>query len=82
MQEWGYIINLHNTADIVIRKITIFPDKSISFKENNQKNHFIIVKGSATIQIGGCNKNYYYENEHLYIPKKKNILFTIIVKIY
>lgn len=66
----GYITNLHNTNDVTVQKITIFPKKSICFKENEYKKHLIIIKGSALIQVKNGNKFYYYENQYTDIPKK------------
>ena len=66
----GYITNLHNTHEVIVQKITIFPKKSIYFKENDHKKHLIIVKGSALIQVKNGNKFYYYENQYTDIPKK------------
>ena len=68
VRPWGYYHLLVKTNEYLIKQIVILPKKSISLqKHNHRSEHWIIVDGTAKVEIDGI-INILTENESTYIP--------------
>jgi mannose-1-phosphate guanylyltransferase/mannose-6-phosphate isomerase len=69
--SWGYYKNLegnNNNNGFKIKRITVYPGKKLPFQSHNHRSeHWVIVKGSAKVQIG--NDSFILnKDDYIYIP--------------
>ena len=69
-RPWGWFINLdgNDYNGYKVKKIGIYPGKKLSLQSHNKRSeHWVIVKGTAKIQVG---KNFHilHSNQSIYIP--------------
>ena len=65
---WGIKETLNRSQGYMVKKLTIFPGKSLSMhKHEKRSEHWSIVSGRATITMSGNTKEY-SRNESIYVP--------------
>jgi mannose-6-phosphate isomerase len=68
IRPWGYYTVLHDSQYTKVKELTVGAGKSLSYQYHTQRQeHWVIVKGIATITIDDCTREYTY-NEHITIP--------------
>lgn len=66
--SWGIKETLNRSTGYMVRKVTIFPGKSISLhKHEKRSEHWSIVSGIATITINGQTKEY-DSSDSIFVP--------------
>ena len=72
LRPWGYYVNIegNDNSGFKVKKISVYINKKLSLQTHNYRSeHWVIVNGTAKVQIGDdfliLNKN-----QHVYIPKK------------
>ena len=66
--SWGIKETLNRSTGYMVRKVTIFPGKSISMhKHEKRSEHWSIVSGIATITMNGTTKEY-DSNDSIFVP--------------
>lgn len=69
-RPWGWYINIEESTGFKVKRIGVYPGKRLSLQSHNYRSeHWVIVKGKATVQVG---KDFIdlEENLHVYIPQK------------
>ena len=75
-KPWGYYNTLVNNKDYLVKKIVIFAKQSISLQlHNHRSEHWIVLDGTATIQIGQ-KKIKLKKSESTFVPAKKKHKIT------
>ena len=75
-KPWGYYNTLINNKDYLVKKIVIFSKQSISLQlHNHRSEHWIVLDGTATIQIGK-KKIKLKKSESTFVPIKKKHKIT------
>lgn len=70
-KPWGYYNTLINHNDFLVKKIVIFSKQSISLQlHNHRSEHWIVLEGAASIQIGDDNIKL-LKSESTFVPIKK-----------
>lgn len=65
---WGCKETLSRSEGYLVKKLTIFPGQSISLhKHEKRSEHWSVVSGTATILLGGEEKEY-HRNESIFVP--------------
>lgn len=65
---WGIKETLNRSAGYLVKKLTIFPGKSLTMhKHELRSEHWSIVSGTATISMNGETREYQV-NESIYVP--------------
>ena len=65
---WGCKETLSRSEGYLVKKLTIFPGKSLSLhKHEKRSEHWSVVSGTATILLGGKEKQY-HTNESIFVP--------------
>ena len=71
-RPWGYYINVegHDTNGFKMKRIAVYPGKRLSLQSHNYRSeHWVIVKGTAKVQVG--TENFIMsQDQHVYIPIK------------
>lgn len=66
--SWGIKETLNRSEGYMVRKVTIFPGKSLSMHKHEKRNeHWSIVSGTATITMNGQTKEY-GGNDSIFVP--------------
>jgi mannose-1-phosphate guanylyltransferase/mannose-6-phosphate isomerase len=71
-RPWGYYVNIEGNDynGFKVKRIVVYPHKRLSLQShNNRSEHWVIVKGSAKVQVGN-NIMLLDSNQHIYIPIK------------
>lgn len=67
-KPWGYFRILFKNKKCLLKQIVVKPDQQLSFQSHALRNeHWLILKGHASIRIGDDKKNRQY-NDYIYIP--------------
>jgi len=75
-KPWGYYNTLINNKNYLVKKIVIFSKQSISLQlHNHRSEHWIVLDGTATIQIGQ-KKIKLKKSESTFVPVKKKHKIT------
>ena len=70
-KPWGYYNTLINDNDFLVKKIVIFSKQSISLQlHNHRSEHWIVLEGTASIQIGDDSIKL-LKSESTFVPIKK-----------
>ena len=70
-RPWGTYEVLYTHDNYKIKRIVVNPGKRLSLQKHLHRNeHWIVVKGEATVQVGAYSK-IVYENESTYIKKEE-----------
>ncbi|WP_294951743.1 mannose-1-phosphate guanylyltransferase/mannose-6-phosphate isomerase [Sulfurovum sp.] len=70
-RPWGTYEVLYTHENYKIKRIVVNPGKRLSLQKHLHRNeHWIVVRGEATVQVGDTLKTI-YENESTYIEKEK-----------
>lgn len=65
---WGIKETLNRSEGYMVRKVTIFPGRSLSMHKHEKRNeHWSIVRGTATITMNGETKEY-NSNDSIFVP--------------
>jgi mannose-1-phosphate guanylyltransferase/mannose-6-phosphate isomerase len=68
-RPWGYYTLLEEGERYKVKRLCIYPGKSISLQMHHHRaEHWVVVKGTARV-IKGEKEHYVHENESIYIPK-------------
>lgn len=71
-RPWGYYVNVegHDTNGFKMKRIAVYPGKRLSLQSHNYRSeHWVIVKGTAKVQVG--TENFIMsQDQHVYIPIK------------
>lgn len=68
-RPWGYYTVLENNKHYKVKRLTIYPGKSISYQlHHHRAEHWIMVKGTARVTVDG-KERFVHENESTYVPK-------------
>lgn len=68
-RQWGYYTILEKGSMYKVKKLSIFPGKSISHQKHyHRAEHWIVVKGTAKVLKDG-EEIFLHENESIYVPK-------------
>jgi mannose-1-phosphate guanylyltransferase/mannose-6-phosphate isomerase len=71
-RPWGYYEELHGNdhSGCKLKKITVKPGQKLSLQfHNHRSEHWIVLKGTATVEVDG-QTNDFYPNQHVFIPQK------------
>lgn len=69
-RPWGYFITLYEENNYKVKKIVVNPNSKLSLQSHKHRSeHWTIIKGTCTIQIGSDKINLSY-NQHAFIPKE------------
>ena len=67
-RPWGYYLSIEENKNWKIKKIQVYPGRSLSLQKHKYRSeHWIVVKGKAKVQLNNEVK-ILYENESTYIP--------------
>jgi len=67
-RPWGTYTVLEESANYKIKKILVKPGKRLSLQKHlHRSEHWVVVVGTATVQVGECEK-LVRRNESIYIP--------------
>jgi mannose-1-phosphate guanylyltransferase/mannose-1-phosphate guanylyltransferase/mannose-6-phosphate isomerase len=72
-RPWGWYINVEGNdfSGFKVKRIGVYPGKKLSLQSHNKRSeHWVIVKGTAKVQLGN-NSVVLNVNEHIYIPIKE-----------
>ncbi len=68
-RPWGYYTLLEEGERYKVKRLCIYPGKSISLQRHHHRaEHWVVVKGTARV-VKGEEEHYVHENESIYIPK-------------
>lgn len=68
-RPWGYYTTLEEGERYKVKRLCIYPRKSISLQMHHHRaEHWIVVKGTAKVTNNG-EVRYVHENESIYVPK-------------
>jgi mannose-1-phosphate guanylyltransferase/mannose-6-phosphate isomerase len=68
-RQWGYYTVLERGPLYKVKRLAIYPEKSISHQiHHHRAEHWIVVSGTAKVVKDG-EETYLHENESIYVPK-------------
>jgi mannose-1-phosphate guanylyltransferase / mannose-6-phosphate isomerase len=69
-RPWGWYDSVDISSGHQVKRIMVKPGASLSLQSHNHRaEHWIIVKGTASVTVDSVTKDY-TQNEHVYIPLK------------